>query len=230
MVTKEETDEIWAKYDALDSSCKDVVLALQIRGPLRHNRLIHALKQLDIKMSRPTLDSHLKHLLESGLVECKEAFQSSEYSLTKGIYELIRPATHEEIKKQLDLDLKNQKLLPKRLREYRLSARKRREIFERYSDEQIDEMAKKDMEYLVVSSLLELREFTVYDLSLKKCEDDTAFWKLIGNPFYRMHEKSIVENCRDCPRYKERLFSRIEQLYEEFNEKYNKVMPKGGIR
>ncbi|MCW4030327.1 MAG: hypothetical protein NWE92_11860 [Candidatus Bathyarchaeota archaeon] len=230
MTSKDEKDDaLLEKYEHLDSGCKNIFFALRIKGALRHDMLLDALKFLDIKMSRPNLDIHLKHLVDSGLVECKKGFQFSEYALTKDIYELVRPATLEEVKKQLDLDYKNQKHYPKRLREHRLTARQRRELFEHYSDEQIDKRVNEEAEYLVISSLVELMELVTYDLGKKRFGDDNAFWKLIGNPMYRMHEKSIVTNCRDCPRYKEKLFRKIEKMYEEFNEKYNKIMPKGGI-
>jgi DNA-binding transcriptional regulator GbsR (MarR family) len=223
MATKDEKDDaLLEKYENLDSGCKNIFFALQIKGPLRHDMLLDALKFLDVKMSRPNLDIHLKHLVDSGLVECKKGFQFSEYALIKDIYELVRPATVEEVKKQLDLDYKNRKKYPKRLREYRLTARQRRAFFEHFSDEQIDAMVTKEAEYLVVSSLLELRELVTYDLGRKKFGDDNAFWKLIGNPMYRMHEKHIVMNCRDCPRYKEKLFKRIEEMQMQFDEKYNK--------
>src|SRR5665647_2675750 len=118
--------------------------SLLVYGGLRHNRLMNSLKQLGIKISRPTLDNHLKHLVESGLVECKTAFQSSEYSLIKYIYELMRPLNFEEIKAHLELEQKNEKNLPEGLRRLNISSK---EFYANFSDERIDDLVNKDVEY-----------------------------------------------------------------------------------
>ncbi len=41
-----------------------------------------------------------------------------------------------------------------------------------------------------------------YDLKMDKDESNAAFWKFIGNPLYRMHEKAIAGKCRDSERYR----------------------------
>jgi DNA-binding HxlR family transcriptional regulator len=226
MVTEDKkTKELFAKHDALDDNCKELFFTLLVYGSLRHNRLMNSLKQLGIKISRPTLDTHLKHLVESGLVECKTAFQSSEYALTKDIYELMRPLNMEEIKQHLEFEKENEKNLPKGLRRLNIT---RKEFYASFSDERINDLVEKDIAYLLVSSILELRENVTFDLS-RNFGSDEAFWKLVGNPMYRMLEKSIAMKCRDCPRYKEKLFHRIEEMRKEFDNKHNKIMPKSGI-
>jgi hypothetical protein len=227
MVTKDEkSEELFAKHDALDDNCKEIFFTLLVYGGLRHNRLMNSLKQLGVKMSRPTLDTHLKHLVISGLVECKTDFQSSEYVLTKDIYELMRPLNREEIKQQLQFEMENERSLPKGLRSLNISGK---EFYANLSDEQINALVETNLAYLLVSNVLELKEVITFDLS-QKFDSDEAFWKLVGNPMYRMLEKSITKKCRDCPRYKMKLFSSIEKMQEEFNKKYNKVMPKKGIQ
>src|SRR5665647_2418080 len=135
MVTKDKkTKELFAKHDALDDNCKEIFFTLLVYGGLRHNRLMNSLKQLGIKISRPTLDTHLKHLVETGLVECKTAFQSSEYALTKDIYELMRPLNMEEIKKHLEFEKENEKKLPKRFRRLNITSK---EFYASFSDERI---------------------------------------------------------------------------------------------
>jgi DNA-binding HxlR family transcriptional regulator len=214
-----KSEELLAKHSALDENCKDTFFALLVYGGLRHNKIMNALKQLNTKMSRPTLDTHLKHLVESGLVECKTAFQSSEYSLIKDIYELMRPLNMEEIKQHLESEKENEKYLPVGLRRLNISSK---EFYANFSDERIDDLVNKDVEYLLVSSILELKELVAYELSLEEFDNDDVFWKLVGNPMYRMHEKSIAKKCRDCPHYKEKLFSKIEAMRTEFDNKYNK--------
>src|SRR5665647_2076292 len=111
--------------------------SLLVYGGLRHNRLMNSLKQLGIKMSRPTLDTHLKHLVEAGLVECKTAFQSSEYALTKDIYELMRPLNMKEIKQHLEFEKENEKNLSKGLRRLNIT---RKEFLANFSDERINDL------------------------------------------------------------------------------------------
>lgn len=214
-----KSEELLAKHSALDENCKHIFLVLLVYGCLRHNKILNALKQLNTKMSRPTLDTHLKHLVESGLVECKTAFQSSEYSLIKDIYELMRPRNMEEIKQHFELEKENEKYLPVGLRRLNIS---RKEFYASFSDERIDDLVNKDVEYLLVSSFLELKELVAYELSLEEFDSDDVFWKLVGNPMYRMLEKSIAGKSRDCPRYKEKLFGKIEAMRTEFDNKYNK--------
>ncbi|MGD6851009.1 MAG: hypothetical protein ACQCN6_03000 [Candidatus Bathyarchaeia archaeon] len=218
MVTEEKKEELFAKHDALDNNCREIFFTLLVYGGLRHNRLMYSLKQLGIKMSRPTLDTHLKHLLDSGLVECKTAFQSSEYALTKDIYELLRPLNEEEIQQHLEFEKKNEKNLPKGLRSLNITGE---EFYASFSDKQINDLVEKDIAYLLVSNILELKENVTFDLNHKFVSDE-AFWKFVGNPMYRMLEKSIADKCRDCPRYKERLFNKIEKMQRQFEEKYNK--------
>ena len=222
-IKDKKSEELLAKHSALDENCKDIFFALLVYGSLRHNKIMNTLKQLNTKMSRPTLDTHLKHLIESGLVECKTAFQSSEYSLIKDIYELMRPLNFEEIKAQLELEKANEKNLPEGLRRLNISGK---EFYASFSDERIDKMVDTDIEYLFVENLLELKELVAYELSLEEFDSDDVFWKLVGNPIYRMHEKSIAGKSRDCPHYKEKLFSKIEAMRTEFDNNYNKRPPK----
>ena len=218
-IKDKKSEELLAKHSALDENCKDIFFALLVYGGLRHNKIMNALKQLNTKMSRPTLDTHLKHLVESGLVECKTAFQSSEYSLIKDIYEIMRPLNFDEIKAQLEFEKVNEKNLPEGLRRLNISGK---DFYASFSSEQIDRMVNKDIELLLVQNLLELKELVAYELSLEKFDSDEVFWKLVGNPMYRMHEKSIAGKCRDSPHYKEKLFSKIVSMQTEFDNKYNK--------
>jgi DNA-binding HxlR family transcriptional regulator len=220
MVTKDKkSEDLLAKHEALDDNCKEIFFTLLVYGSLRHNKLMSFLKQLDIKISRPTLDTHLKHLLESGLVECKTAFQSSEYKLTSDIYELMRPLNLEEIKQHLEREKEEEKKLPKGLQRLNIT---REELYATFSDEKINDLVEKDVEYLLVSNLLELKEVVIFDLN-HKFDSNEVFWKLIGNPMYRMLEKSIANKCRDCPRYKEKLFNKVQEFETQFNAKFQKT-------
>jgi hypothetical protein len=58
-----------------------------------------------------------------------------------------------------------------------------------------------------------------YDLKIDKLESDAGFWKFIGNPMYRMHERRLAEKCRESNRYKERLMEKIEEFISNLRNK-----------
>jgi hypothetical protein len=45
--------------------------------------------------------------------------------------------------------------------------------------------------------------------------DGLDFWRFVGNPMYRMLERSILEDCRHSEEYKKKLFEKIEGLITE---------------
>jgi DNA-binding HxlR family transcriptional regulator len=207
--------DLLAKHDLLDDNCREIFLTLLAYGGLRHNKLMNTLKQLSIKMTRQTLDAHLEHLVGAGLVECKTAFQYSEYSLTKEIDVFLGAFSQEELKKWLDYQRKDENL-DERFRAVEFDLEK---YYKMLSDKELDEMVSDDLNNALGLGLHELKNFIEYDLKLDKFDSDSAFWKLVGNPIYRMHQKTIVEKCRDSPEYKMKLFSRMEAMINEFRNK-----------
>jgi hypothetical protein len=214
VIKNKKLEELLAKHDLLDDNCREIFLTLLAYGNIRHNKLMITLKKLDVKITRPTLDTHLKHLVDSGLVECKTAFQSSEYALIKEIYEFLRPLSREEIKQWLDLG--HDKGLPEKLKPLKID---REEFYKTFSDQALDKMVSDDVNSVLGQNLFELKSFVMYDLKLDKFEGDSAFWKLVGNPIYRMHEKTIARKCRDSSRYREAFFSKMDLMVKEFKNK-----------
>ena len=106
--------DLLAKHEALDDNCREIFLTLLAYGSLRHNELVRTLKQLGIKMERPTLDTHLHHLIDKGLVDCKTAFQFSSYALNKEIEAFFGTYSKEELKKWIK-EFDYNKSLPKHL-------------------------------------------------------------------------------------------------------------------
>ncbi|MCW4019375.1 MAG: hypothetical protein NWF00_11975 [Candidatus Bathyarchaeota archaeon] len=206
-------EELLAKHDALDNNCRQIFLTLLAYKSLRHNELMRTLKKLGIKMERPTLDSHLKHLVDSGLAEVKTAFQFSSYTINKDVKTFLGPLSQEEVQKWLE---KRNEFVPKYLQVTKFD---RKEHFKKLTDNQLEKMVGNDLKNVLESNLYELKNLVEYDLNLSKFDDDSAFWKFIGNPIYRMHEKSLVEKCRDSPEYKKKLFSKIELMMKEFRSK-----------
>jgi len=68
-------------------------------------------------------------------------------------------------------------------------------------------------------SLFELKTFIDYDLKIDKHESNTAFWNFVGNPLYRIHERCMVEKCRDSDEYRKRLFEKMESLIKELRSR-----------
>ena len=63
--------------------------------------------------------------------------------------------------------------------------------------------------------MFELKSFINYDLKLEKTQSDAEFWGLVGNPLYRILEKSLVEKCRNSEEYRKMLFENIDILIAE---------------
>jgi CRISPR/Cas system-associated endonuclease/helicase Cas3 len=78
----------------------------------------------------------------------------------------------------------------------------------------LDEAIDKDLHTVLAQNLFELKTFINYDLRLDKPESDAVFWNFMGNPLYRLVERSIVENCRS-KKYRERFFEKINALIKE---------------
>ena len=50
---------------------------------------------------------------------------------------------------------------------------------------------------------------------LSNPEKDAVFWNFVGNPLYRMLEKSIEESCRHSEKYRKELFEKIDARINE---------------
>ena len=162
-IKDKELADLLAKHDFLDGNCREIFLTLLAYGSLRHNELIRKIKQLGIKMERPTLDTHLNHLVDAGLVNCETSFQFSEYALTKEINAFLGTLPQEEIKKWLDYG-KQIEHLPKHLQTIKFD---RKEYFKKLTDEQIDKIVSDDLNNALGRNLHELKNFVEYDLNLQ---------------------------------------------------------------
>jgi len=84
--------------------------------------------------------------------------------------------------------------------------------YEKMTEKQLDQETDRELETTLALCLFELKNLIGYDLKIDKHESDAAFWNFIGNPLYRMHEKTIVERCRESDRYKEKLFEKLQTM------------------
>ena len=90
-----------------------------------------------------------------------------------------------------------------------------KEYYSKLSEKELDEETDKDLNTVLTQNLFELKTFINYDLKLDKPERDAVFWNFVGNPLYRMLEKSIVEDCRNSKEYQKKLFEKIDILINE---------------
>jgi DNA-binding HxlR family transcriptional regulator len=201
-------DEILEKHRKLDDICIEIFFTLQAYKRLRFNELHRRLKMFGTDISKPALIDHLKHLRKQKLISRRhEYFQNVSYGLTDEIVALLT-VPEEEIKKRIER-LIDDKDLPKHLRRIKIDPK---EFYSKMSAKQLNEIVIKDLDGVITQNLFELKSFVNYDLKIEKTQSDAEFWSLVGNPLYRMLEKSIVEKCRDSEEYRKMLFEKIEIL------------------
>jgi len=177
---------------------------------LRFNQLHKYLKKFGTNISKPSLIEHLKHLKKQKLISRKrEGFQKVSYGLTDEIRSLL-DIPEEDIKKWVENFIEG-KNLPKKFRLLPFDAK---ECYDRLSEKQLTEAIDKDLNTVLTQNLFELKTFINYDLKLDKPERYAVFWTFVGNPLYRMLEKSMVENCRS-EKYRKKLFEKIDALINE---------------
>lgn len=210
-VRDQKIDELIKKHKELDDICVEIFFTLMAYKRLRFNQLHKYLKKFGTSISKPSLIDHLNHLKKQKLISRKrEGFQNVSYGLTDEINSLLT-IPEEDIKKWVENFIEG-KNLPKKLRLLPFDAK---EYYGKLSEKQLDEAIDKDLNTVLVQNLFELKTFINYDLKLDKPERDAVFWNFVGNPLYRMLEKSIVENCRNSEKYRKKLFEKIDALINE---------------
>jgi len=211
-------DELSMVGFELDDICSEIWLTLMAYKRLRFNLLHKRLKQFGTDISKPSLLEHLNHLIERKLIERREeGFQNVSYGLTEEIRDLLH-VPEEDIKSWFEDLKKADGRLPPHLRSIEFDVS---EYYNNMTDEQLRKEIDRELNFSYGLFLHELKNFVQYDLKLDKTQSDADFWKLVGNPMYRLHERSVVENCRKSERYKEKLFEEIDFIIGLFkNRKY----------
>lgn len=200
-------DELSMVGFELDDICSEIWLTLMTYKRLRFNLLHKRLKQFGTHISKPSLLEHLNHLVERKLIERREeGFQNVSYGLTDEIRDLLH-VPEEDIKSWFEDLKKADERLPPHLRSIVFDLK---EYYNNMTAEQLKKEIDRELNFSYGLFLHELKNFIQYDLKLDKTESDADFWKLVGNPMYRLHEKSMVNNCRESERYKEKLFEEID--------------------
>jgi hypothetical protein len=101
-----------------------------------------------------------------------------------------------------------------------------KQYYARLSEKQLDEVIDRDLNTVLMQNLFELKTFIIYDLRLNKSESDAVFWNFVGNPLYRMLERTIVEHCRKSEEYHIELLQRIDAKMVELRRQ--RELPKEG--
>lgn len=207
-------DEIADKFAfELDDICHEIFLTLMAYKNLRFNELHRYLRKFGTEISKPSLIEHLKHLTKQKLVKRKRAdSQNVSYSLTEEILSLVQ-TDPENVKGWLDYLEKSDGRLPHKLRILKLDEEK---YYENMPEKELDREVDQDLESTCCLNLHELKNMIDYDLRVEKDESGAAFWKFIGNPLYRMHEKTIAGKCRASDRYREKLFAKINRIIDDY--------------
>jgi DNA-binding HxlR family transcriptional regulator len=205
-----EIDHISAKMlFELDDICHEIFFTLMAYKRLRFNELHRYLKKFGTGISKPALIEHLNHLKKQKLITRKrEEKQNVSYGLTDKIKASL-DTSPEDIKEWFKTILDN-KNLPERFKLIPIE-----EYYSKMTDSQIDQQTNDNLNDILANNLFELRTYVEYDLKIDKSESDKEFWNFIGNPMYRMLERSTVEKCRNNERYKIKLFEKINLLIEE---------------
>jgi DNA-binding HxlR family transcriptional regulator len=208
----QKINEIIKKHKKLDDICIQVFFTLHAYKRLRFNELHRYLKMFRTDISKQSLIEHLNHLRKQKLISRKhEGFQKVTYGLTDEINSLLT-VPEEHIQKWIDYFL-DEKNLPEELRS--LKNFDAEDYYRRLSEKQLNETIDKDLNRVLAQNLFELKTLIEYDLRLDQPVSHAVFWNFVGNPIYRMLERSIVEDCRHSERYQEKLFEKIDILVSQ---------------
>lgn len=198
-------DEISKKMLELDNVCSNIFLTLLAYKKLRFNELHRTQKKLGSKISKPALSDHLKHLIKQKLVERKvEGVQKVTYRLKKEILSILDHS--EDVPSWFD-NLVNV-----------LEPFNAKERYGKLSKSKLSAELDRDLKGVLLQNLHELKAVVNFQLNIDENESDAEFWKFIGNPMYRLLEKSIADRCRKSLDYKKKFFEKIEVLIEKFEE------------
>jgi len=203
-------DELVEKQTQLDGICREIFLTLLAYKRLRFNELHRSLKKFGTNISKPALLEHLRHLIKKKLIKRKrEGDQNVSYGLTEEII-FLTDVSEEDLKNWLSI-LENESR-PEKVRPIKSDTR---EYYRKLTEPELNKETDRDLNNTLALNLFELKTMITYDLKIDKHESDAEFWKFIGNPLCRMHERTIAEKCRESDEYRQKLFEKMETLINE---------------
>jgi DNA-binding HxlR family transcriptional regulator len=195
----------------LDDICHEIWFTLLAYKRLRFNDLHRYLRKFGTDISKPALIDHLNHLKKLKVITRKhEKLQGVSYGLADEVAQLFE-VTPKDIVDWLERFEHNDNL-PEMLRPIKFY---KGGFLDNLTSVELDQETDKALRDALAMSLFEFKNFIDYDVKLDSNESDAVFWKFVGNPMYRMHEKTVASDCRDSKRYKKSLFEKIDILIEE---------------
>jgi DNA-binding HxlR family transcriptional regulator len=201
----EKLDEISRRVVSNDDICSHIYVILLREKSLRFNELHRYLRKLGTSISKPSLLAHLNHLKDKQLIQRKEiGTQHVEYTLPEDHITLFDVS--EQIADFMDMITKNKffkKIIDAKV------------YYKNLSDKDLETTVDYDLNRVLEVALHEFQAFVTYDLKIDEHESSTAFWKFIGNPLYRIQERSVADHCRASDAYREKFFRKINRLIKE---------------
>ena len=190
------------EYPELDSYCSEIMLILFAKGKMRTNELYRTLRKLNVRLSKPSLVDHLRHLTKKNLViRRKEGKQFITYERNDERF-LSTKEQDEKVRTIFD-DL------------FRQGETKKFDL-------PVHDDANADLYSFVQMLLVDLQRRLLFRSILKlKLEDPRQYIEFLvfGNPFFQARENELVANSLKDEKYQDELFSKIEELIEEMKKR-----------
>jgi len=190
------------QYPELDSYCSEIMLILFAKGKMRTNQIYRTLRKLNVRLSKPSLIDHLRHLTKENLViRREEGKQNVTYERNDERF-LSSKEDEEQVRELLD-DLL------------------RRPEFKRVNLSVEDDVNHALYDF-ILTFLVDLQRRILFRSILKlRLKDPKQYIEFLvfGNPFFQAHENELVEKSLKDEKYQEKLFSKIEELIEEMKKR-----------
>jgi|GEM_PF-3282382 DNA-binding transcriptional ArsR family regulator len=206
-------DKLTKRAIEMDDICSAIYLVLILKKSLRFNELYRSVIRLNPLqssglpfVSRPSFNEHLRHLTKQKLVIAeKKGKQNVTYSLNKDAMSIFNINSETGSDWIQDLEKRFPDLEPVNLKEH----------YAKLTQKGLEQEIERDVFEILKVNLLELKSYVNYELRIDETVSDAEFWKFIGNPMYRVLEKSVAENCRQSMEYKKKFFEKIDLFIEK---------------
>jgi hypothetical protein len=90
-----------------------------------------------------------------------------------------------------------------------------KEEYRKLTEKELEQHVDHDIHRILSINLHELKTYVQYELKTSENMSNRDFWKFVGNPMYRLLERSVLEDCRHSEEYKKKLFEKIDSLTNE---------------
>jgi DNA-binding HxlR family transcriptional regulator len=197
-------DALAKKALHIDDICWEILFTLIAKKELRTNQLYRSVIRFSSDISKPAFHDHLKHLVTQGFIQRKEEDpQNVTYGLTKETQLAIDGP--DNMSKMMEILEDHEVLRPV----------DGKEEFRKLTEKELDQHVDSDIRGILSLNLHELKAYVQYELKTSETMSNRDFWRFVGNPMYRMLERSVLEHCRCSEQYKDKLFEKIDSLVSE---------------